>query len=325
MNKKIVAIVFVILLLVIAALIIERANQIGQNEDSPTNSVTISNQIKRLKESDALQVLTNDLNIQIKDAHRRFKASDDSLQLGFYFRDLIFDQVVSIDANQNFMPASLLKLPLMIALLKKSEVNGEILNQTLKYTTSSDTLSSIPQRVLPTHQMIEGEELSVTSLINLMITESSNQATAMLLNQFGGPQLVSNALKEMDIIVMHDGDKNYLTPQTYAQLFVRLYRSTYLKPENSLKALQILSKSAFTRGIKGRLPKEINVANKFGERSLEDINQLHDCGVVFLPGNPYIACIMTKGRDFKMLEQFISEVSKITYDRMSRFYNDALL
>ena len=68
----------------------------------------------------------------------------------------------------------------------------------------------------------------------------------------------------------------------------------------------------------GLLPKNIIVAHKFGESGeLGKEVQLHDCGIVYSPQHPYLICVMTKGKDFKNLENVIRSISKIAYERLT--------
>ena len=38
--------------------------------------------------------------------------------------------------------------------------------------------------------------------------------------------------------------------------------------------------------------------------------QLHDCGIVYLPGRPYFLCVITEGRDADTLAEVIREISR---------------
>jgi hypothetical protein len=44
--------------------------------------------------------------------------------------------------------------------------------------------------------------------------------------------------------------------------------------------------------------------------------ELHDCGIVYLPDNPYLLCVMTKGNDFAKMEKIIEEISRLSYERL---------
>jgi hypothetical protein len=52
------------------------------------------------------------------------------------------------------------------------------------------------------------------------------------------------------------------------------------------------------------------------ESTLTGERQLHDCGIVYAPGKPYLICIMTRGSDFKRLSPVIAQISKQVYTTM---------
>ena len=54
-----------------------------------------------------------------------------------------------------------------------------------------------------------------------------------------------------------------------------------------------------------------------GDRSLKI--ELHDCGIVYHPQNPYIICIMTKGGDINSEKLQIQKISKAVYNGVSEF------
>lgn len=90
-----------------------------------------------------------------------------------------------------------------------------------------------------------------------------------------------------------------LSVKEYASFFRILYNASYLTRENSEMALKLLSESKFRGGLAGKIPSDIVIAHKFGEREMIDengssINQLHDCGIVYYTPYPYLICIMTR-------------------------------
>jgi hypothetical protein len=44
------------------------------------------------------------------------------------------------------------------------------------------------------------------------------------------------------------------------------------------------------------------------------MHQLHDCGIVYFPDNPYIICVMTRGDDVNELAPVVAHISKMVYD-----------
>ena len=113
-----------------------------------------------------------------------------------------------------------------------------------------------------------------------------------------------------------------ISPREYSRFFRTLYNGTYLSHDLSEQTLDLLSKTNFTQGLVAGIPKDIAVSHKFGEQTINIVNlnnqqvirELHDCGIVYLPNNPYLICIMTKGIDFINLQTVIKDISKISWD-----------
>ena len=60
--------------------------------------------------------------------------------------------------------------------------------------------------------------------------------------------------------------------------------------------------------------KNIPVAHKFGERELPNADQLHDCGIVYVPKHPYLLCVMTRGDSLTNLTTVIAGLSEVVYN-----------
>jgi hypothetical protein len=109
-----------------------------------------------------------------------------------------------------------------------------------------------------------------------------------------------------------------MSVKDYASFFRILYNASYLSKDSSQKALSLLSEVDFTDGLRGGVPKDVPVANKFGERQVGTTQQLHDCGIVYLTDHPYLLCIMSRGSDFDELASSIKTVSHLVYIEMSK-------
>jgi len=116
-----------------------------------------------------------------------------------------------------------------------------------------------------------------------------------------------------------DLSKDFISVKGYSAFFRFLYNATYLNKEMSEKALEILSTTNFNTGLPAKLPKGILVSHKFGERGYVGTNlkQLHDCGIIYLAGNPYLLCVMTKGDSFEELANVIADISEMVYKAVS--------
>lgn len=245
-----------------------------------------------------------------------------ALAISVYFKNLTTGSWVGINENDHYAPASLMKVPIMLAIFKQAEQDPTFLKKELYYDGSSDL--NREEYYKPQEKILPHHSYSIEKLLDYMITYSDNNATVLLLSVTPKTAL-TEIFTDLGLPVPDDtttGTIDYMSDKLYSRLFRVLYNSTYLNEEYSEKALKILANPDFPNGIAHSLPSGISVANKFGERTIynEDktirYRELHDCGIIYVPKSPYLLCIMTKGNDFKALETVIQDISTMTYARM---------
>ena len=101
--------------------------------------------------------------------------------ISVYFRDLNNGPWFSINPEEDFIPASLLKLPTMISVFRAAEQNPAILGQKLKLPPGF--VADLRQTIKPAETLVPGKEYTVDDLVRRMIVYSDNNATK-LLNDF---------------------------------------------------------------------------------------------------------------------------------------------
>jgi len=254
--------------------------------------------------------------------------SDKAASISVYYRDLLRGRWTGVNENVRYSPASLLKVPTQIALLKLSESNPEILNQRFVYDEKFD--ANKEEHFKPKKTIKAGIPYTIDELIRAMIVYSDNNAAILLFNN-----ITSNPIEDIyshfKVDLPQDenaGVTDFITVKQYTPFLRVLFNATYLNRANSEKALKTLSEASFPQGIEGGVPASIQVAQKFGERIITHENirkpnedELHDCGIVYYPKHPYILCIMTKGREFDGLSESIQEISHLTYTWVDSQYN----
>ncbi|MCX6784448.1 MAG: class A beta-lactamase-related serine hydrolase [Candidatus Komeilibacteria bacterium] len=246
--------------------------------------------------------------------------------ISYYFFDLNTSRWTGFSENDQFDPASLLKVPIMIAYLKRAETNPDLLTTKIPFKVPSSTNNPFLESELNDSVIKPGQTYTVDELIKIMIQNSDNVAKGLLLKLLEEqPALISwkdlnDIFSYLGININNNRDKDLvISARTYSIFLRLLYNANYLDYASSEKALELLSRSAFKDGIVAGVPKNITVANKFGFYDADENGklvtpELHDCGIVFHPQNPYLICIMTKGNDPSHLKDFIKTLSKITYD-----------
>ncbi len=233
-----------------------------------------------------------------------------------YFNDLNKGGRFVINEAQTYAPASLLKVVIMIAYLKKAEEAPAVLARTLEYTTSLEkSLEPVPFET-PT-KLVDGAVYTVNTLINKMIIDSDNGAMNLLYANIGDAYL-SKVYSDLGLQGPTGSDPYTISVKSYSLFFRVLYNATYLSSEMSEKALSILAQADFPQGLVAPLPKDLTVANKFGEHvegtesNISSI-ELHDCGIVYVPQNPYFICVMTHAKTLDTAQKLIQGVSAIVY------------
>lgn len=250
------------------------------------------------------------------------KGPEGAERVAIYFRELNDGLWFSIGDQERFTPASMRKVPMMIAVLKQAERDPALLSRRIAAHLKQD--HNAYQTIKPSRALEPGRAYTVAELIDRMIAYSDNNAFMLL----------SGIVDQRELLRVYEqlslpnpslpSDDPSLAVQTYASFFRILYNATYLHRDFSDLALELLSRSEFRAGIVEGVPPGTGVAHKFGEHV--DVatgeKQLHDCGIVFYPRHPYLLCIMSRGASFEQLDDTIAAVSRIAYAEVDSQHRD---
>ena len=235
-----------------------------------------------------------------------------------FFYDLNRGRWVGFNERQKYNPASMLKVVIMVSYLKESESNPSILDKKLVY--QSDTDAMLKKDFFNSLSDLQVNSVyAVKDLIEKMITDSDNGAEMLLFNSIDKKDLnaIYNALNiESPDNVAADFT---ISPRAYSLFFRIIYSSTYLSRDLSEKALSILAKTTFDDGIVAGLPTNLVVSHKFGQyvesnNSKVESIELHDCGIVYYPANPYFLCVMKRRNNLDEPKNVIKNISSLVYE-----------
>lgn len=230
--------------------------------------------------------------------------------IAVYYRDLGEGPWFGINEHHEFNPASMMKVPVMVAWLKRAEKNPGILKS--KYLFDARKDMSAVQAYKPAFTLEHGKSYSIDTLLQYMMRYSDNNATSILFNNLS-PEELARVLDEMDITNRPNDGNNSTTIHGYSGFFRILYNAAFLNREMSEKALELLTHEDFPKGIAAGVPKGVTIAAKFGEFDDGKIKQLHEFGIVYHHKGPYIIGIMTQGNDFARQTDAIREISALIY------------
>lgn len=243
-----------------------------------------------------------------------------------YFRDLNHGRWVGINENEKYEPASLFKVVLMIAYYKEAMADPGVLSRTLLYSKNEDdSLQDVPFQASST--LAVGKSYAIEQLIENMVIYSDNGAKTLLTDNIN-PVSLYRVFSDLNIPSPNDTAESYvISAKSYSLFFTVLFNSTYLNPEMSEKALNLLSRAQYKDGLVAGVPDNIKVSQKFGEfiigsGGVQTGLKLHDCGIIYASNSPYILCVMTKGANYNNLASVIKNISSIVYKEISANYKE---
>lgn len=224
--------------------------------------------------------------------------------ISVYFRDLSNGHWVGVNEDEEFNPASLFKIPLMIAYFKNAQTDPGVLSKKLYYGETGST-------VLKT-----GTSYSADELIRYMIIYSDNAAKKLLADNISSKALY-DVYSDLGVTEKETAAAK-VSARAYSLFFRVLYNASYLDQDMSEKALKLLSEPEYKEGLVAGAPEGVNIAHKFGEFGQMENGklvslELHDCGIIYKPGHDFFLCVMTKGDNTQIMGQTIANLTRLIY------------
>lgn len=285
-------------------------NQSGSKLTSPLLDCEIN-------EEGALQMGIVPFEDELSEEARTLRSAKKVSNIAIYYRDLSNGPWFGVGENDGFLPASLLKVPLMIAYFKASESDPLLLSKKVLFDKVAPNPLRGSQTIHPSQEIQVNTEYSVEELIERMIRFSDNQATQLLYENIDG-KYVFDVYRRIGVdsgSIEYEGAQ--LGPREYSAFFRVLHNASYLNRELSEKALELLAATEHTQGLVAGVPQSTVVAHKFGEAgSTEEKLQYHDCGIVYHPKRHYILCVMTSGEDQNRLIESIQHISQFVWNKV---------
>ncbi len=237
-------------------------------------------------------------------------------KISVYLRFLNNGAWFGINEKEKFIPASLNKVPLMIAVFKFSEAYPEVLKKTFFFDETLGVFSEMSPAKTATGQ----KNYNLFDLVEYMIIHSHNETAEFLYDFINNhkKEFVESVFLDLGIEAPQKGKTYQITTKDFASFFRVLYNSTYINEKNSETALYYLSETDFNEGIVKGIDDNIIISHKYGQISDDKLMQLHDCGIVYFPDNNYILCVMVKGYNLKNMTSVIQEISKTVYTEIKK-------
>lgn len=238
--------------------------------------------------------------------------------VGYCIIDLTSGDRFERSAGQVFPTASTIKLAILYELMARADEGALSLDDTL----TLDRGRAVPGGIL---YELGTPVLSLRDYANVMVIESDNTATNVLIARLGMEAITARMAKAglaatrlrrymIDLAAAKRGLENVSTPADLARLLEMFHTGSGLTPARQQEALRILEKPK-SSPIRSAVPPGVAVASKTG--ALEGVRA--DTAIVYAKNRPFVFVAMTTFlQDEDAGNSAIEEMARAAYNYFSR-------
>ncbi|QQE73138.1 serine hydrolase [Brevibacillus composti] len=250
-------------------------------------------------------------------------------QWGVYLEDLTTREVLEINADQRFFAASLIKVPIMTAVFAEAYAGKFSLEERIPLRHEDQVGGSgILQHMTP------GTEWSVYDLATLMIIQSDNTATNLLIELVGTDAIrtvmektgMSNSqfYNKLMIVPADLEGYNEVTAADMGSHLRALASGSIISYNSCLQMMGILKKQQHRDRIPyllpdpdgdliGMLPKW-ELANKTGTVT----RTAHDTGILYVADRAVTICLLSRELEIVTANEAMAQIGKMVYERYAK-------
>ncbi len=224
----------------------------------------------------------------------------------------------SYRADERVPSASVIKIPILIALMEKVKSGAINLNE-IHTLTNADKVGGAGDLM----NVAEGKQLIIREIAQEMIRTSDNTATNILIRKVG-MNFVNQNLAElgitktrlnramMDTEAVKQGRENYVNVLEINALLRLIYNQKIATPILCDAMFAMLKNCEDDTTIPRNLPKNLKIAHKTGTLSYVR----GDAGIVFTD-TPFVISIFVEGfREIETAEQIIGDLAQICWENL---------
>ncbi len=241
-----------------------------------------------------------------------------SLKPGMFFMDLETGNYAEVNGDKVYPTASIIKLPILIALFQAVDAGTIRLDETLTMTRDVIVGGSGEIQDLP-----PGSKFSLLDTATKMIVTSDNTATNMIIKRMGGIQVLNTRFRSWGLqkTVMRKmlpdlKGTNTTTARELVQLLAMLDQQQLLSSQSQGQVINILQRVRNRSLLPVGLGRGSTIAHKTGDIGFV----LGDAGIIQMPtGKRYLAAVLVESAyDDPRARDFIQDVSRIVYTYLSQ-------
>ncbi len=239
-----------------------------------------------------------------------------SIHPSVYVWDYETGNYADINADEIFATASIIKLPVLVQLFRSIEKNQLTIYDEMPLTEYYRTEGSGSLQFKAANS-----KYTIDTLARMMITESDNSATNMLMARLGSMTDINSGIREWGLKHTYVqtwlpdlGGTNHSTARDMATILYNIDNPKFLSTSSREKIFDYMGHVHNNRLIAAGLPADATFLHKTGDIG----KMLGDAGIVYAPnGKKYIVVIFAnRPHNSPLGKEFIVKASEIIYNNM---------
>ena len=240
----------------------------------------------------------------------------EKMKAAFVIRNLKTNEGALYNENEVVPSASLIKIQVMAEILRQVKEGKLALKQRITVKESD----KVPYSILT--MLDTGNDYSLNDILTLMIVQSDNTATNLLI-ELAGIEIINQFIQElkltntilqrrmMDWDARIAGKENLTTASDMARMMELLYRAEVIDQVSSDFMIEIMKKQLDNSMMRLYIPDETVIAHKTG-----DLDYLcHEAGIVYHEKGDFILVVMVwDAVTNNYARQSIGQIAKIVYE-----------
>ncbi len=298
-NKLLCLIIFLVITNLVAIFFIVCL----KNQSSPNNFYSFLNPARKyFRQEDAI--------VDIQPLRDELNKIGTNPNISIYFEYLNTGANIAVNKDAEFFPASLLKLPVALAAVKKIQ-NGQWQWDNELVLMRSDKDEGFGDL----YKQEIGTRFTIEQLITLSLVQSDNTAYRILLRNIDPAEVekVQNGLGIKDLFF----DNGDISAKRYSVIFRSLYNGSFLSEKYSQKILTIMAQPGFSDYLSSGLPTGTLFAHKIGISSEKGVYL--DSGIIYLKNRSYLLTVMIRTLNEAEAKEQMKNISSAIYKYISSY------
>lgn len=253
----------------------------------------------------------DDLIINIQPLRDYFtKMGENDPDVSIYFEFLNTGANIAVNKDMAIWPASLMKIPIAMAVMKKVEDGTwEMDSELVLYEEDKDN------RFGELYNEPTGKRFTVEELLLQMLDKSDNTARAILMRNLEKAD-IEEVLDHLGIEDIYNTE-NKVTGKKYSIFWRSLYSASYLSEEHSQDLIEMMTKSETNNYLSLGLPKNVLFSHKIGV--VYESNIYADSGIIYIPERPYVLTVMIQNKNQEEATKIMQEISQKAYKYVENY------